>query len=122
MIIHSAIDKINGRYHVTFNPPKLSTLEEEALQNNSAPTVNLGGSFTGSATRAGGTPVTVTFTLPARNVFLPTDFPVKQIFEVDNADVMAKVWHDTIVTRMTDAKNTMLTTAANFEGEQMITV
>jgi hypothetical protein len=70
-------------------------------------------------------PITVEFTLPTATRRMESDFPVKQVFDLadtPNADVMAKVWADAIVTRLTSAKNTLIAMTTPLEGETGITV
>ncbi len=70
-------------------------------------------------------PTAVNFTLPSAGRRLMSDFPAKQIFDLrDSADsdIMAKVWGDTMVSRLTAAKTTLMSLTSDFQGETVVTV
>ncbi len=88
------------------------------------------GEVVGLTVDAGGsgyhvTPVDVDFDLPASYRRIKTDAPFRQTFDLADsvdADVKAKVWADTIVARLTEAKQTLLDRSVTFEGETVVTV
>ena len=70
-------------------------------------------------------PVVVSFTLPTAKRRLRSDFPVKQVFDLEDSpdsDAMAKVWAETVVSRCTAAKATLMGKSSPFEGETVTTV
>jgi hypothetical protein len=116
----------DSRYAAQVSVLRVTSAEQEKLTQFGDPLVEIGGTFTGSVTRPGeDTPVSVTFTLSARAVRLPSGFPVKRVFDlVDSADadVQAKVWADTIKTRMTTAKTTLMAQVSPLEGRTVTTI
>jgi hypothetical protein len=70
-------------------------------------------------------PIPVEFTLPEATRRLRSDSPFKRVFDLadgETQDVMAKVWADTIVSRCTAAKNTLMQRTSPIEGETLVTV
>ncbi len=70
-------------------------------------------------------PVVVDFTLQTATRRMKTDFPVKQVFDLEDdidSDVMAKVWASTIADRLTAAKDQLIGLSSPFEGETVVTV
>jgi len=70
-------------------------------------------------------PYTCAFTLLAAPRRIRTDFPVVQVFDLNDfpdADARAKVFADTIVSRLTTAKATLLAQTTPFQGESLVTV
>jgi len=70
-------------------------------------------------------PVIVSFDLPSATRRLRSDFPVKQVFDLEDdvdSDVKAKVWGDTIASRCAAAKMALISKASPFEGETVTTV
>lgn len=88
------------------------------------------GVITGITVSSGGTgynvvPVVVSFDLPTATRRLRSDFPVKQVFDLEDSadsDVKAKVWAETVVSRCTSAKAQLLSRSSPFEGESVTTV
>jgi hypothetical protein len=67
----------------------------------------------------------VTFSLPTATLRLRSDFPAKQIFDLEDdpdSDVKAKVWANTIVNRLTTAKTNLVNLSSPFEGVTVTTV
>jgi hypothetical protein len=89
-----------------------------------------GGVVTGVTVITGGTgyhnvPYSVSFVLPPALRRLRSDFPVVKVFDTadtPDADVMARVYADTIISRLTAAINTLKTQTSPFEGEFVTTV
>jgi hypothetical protein len=70
-------------------------------------------------------PVVVSFDLPTSTRRLRSDFPVKQVFDLEDdvdSDVKAKVWADAIASRCVSAKSSLMSKTSPFEGETVITV
>jgi len=117
MIIRHRIELQGRNYVVTLqldtaaqNP--ITPLEFEKLNQFGPMTVARGGVIT---------PVTGSaVTLPTSDVYLPVDFPVTQVFNLDdyaNADSLAAKWHDVMSTRIQAAIATLLAqTAVVTEG------
>ena len=125
MKINSHIDIISDRYHVQVDVLSTSAHEEELINYFGAPLVEVGNSFSGTVTRPDTTTVTVNFELPANQKRLPFDFPVKQVFDLNDdpeSDAKAKVFMDEIVNRITTAKNNLISQNANFVGETTTTI
>ena len=126
MKIHSNIDIVNDLYRAEIWIKEVSPVEQEAIDRFGEPVIDVGGDFTGSATRPGeGSPTATTFTLPSKNYYLPTTFPVQQTFSLTDfadADVRAEVYRQTIVTRIGSARTTILARASAFVGETLVTL
>jgi hypothetical protein len=126
MKIRTSIDLVANAYHVTVEIPALSVLEQELIAQFGEPPVATGGSFSGSATRPGdGAPTSTSFTLAERDCTIPTEFPVKQVFSLDDfadADVRATVFGTTIASRISAARTTLLAKDPNFIGETVTTL
>lgn len=206
MKIRTNIQPVDSQYHVQVDTLCFSASEDEKLATLGEPTIDIGGDFTGSASRPGQTnttavivptsgqpgsgavlavvvgsngtitsinvvsggtnyttcivlitgdgesgaatatvvsgvitavavtdagdgynqvPRSVSFSLPSAIRRIRTDFPVVRVFDLadtSDADVMAKVFADTIVNRLTTAKNTLISMGTPFEGESLVTV
>lgn len=125
MKIRSHIDIIKSRYHAQIDVFDLSANEEELINSFASPLVEVGGNFSGSVTRPDSTVVTVDFDLPTAQKRLPYDFPVKQVFDLQDdpkSDAFAKFFVDTIVNRITSAKNNLISKEDNFVGETVTTI
>lgn len=71
------------------------------------------------------TPVTTTFALPARLAGFVTGFPAQQSFDLADdaaADVMMKVWYETVVARIAAAHALLLKKSVVFQGETVVTL
>lgn len=126
MKIDTAIENVDGRYNVQVASLGFTASEEEKLAELGEPLVQIGGEFSGSILRPGDTENTaVDFTLPTYLRRMRSDFPVKHVFDLAddaNADVLAKVWAEAIVSRLTEAKVTLMAETSPFVGETRITV
>lgn len=126
MKITTEIENVAGRYNVQVATGGFTASEEEKLAAFGEPEVQIGGEFAGSATRPGDSdPIAVEFTLPEFLRRLRSDFPVKRVFDLadsENADIMAKVWADEIVSRLTVAKDALMIQTSPFVGETRVTV
>ena len=126
MKINSRIEIIDDEYLTLVGIQAVSPTEQEAIDRFGEPVVDVGGSFTGSLTRPGaGAPTAVAFTLPSKQYYLPSTFPVHQTFSLadyEDADVRAEVYRQTIVARIGSARTTILARAANFVGETLVTL
>lgn len=126
MKIRTTIENIDGRYNVQVETFGFSAVEEEKMQEFGEPLIDVGSDFSGSVTRPGaGSPTAVDFSLPPQTRRMKTDFPAKQIFDLadDNtSDVKAKVWADTIASRLSTAKSTLVAQESPFEGETVTTI
>ena len=81
--------------------------------------------ITGAGSGYNVVPYPVTFVLPPALRRMRADSPFVQVFDLDDypdADVRAKVWSDTIVSRLTTAKATLINMSSPFMGESMVTV
>jgi hypothetical protein len=128
MKVQIVIENIVGRYHVTVAIPQggISAREQELINEFGDLLIEVGGNFTGTETRpSGGGPIAVDFDLPLAQRRLTTDFPVREIFDLEDdaeSDVKAKVWGDTIKARIVTAKATLLSQASDFVGEDIETI
>ena len=125
MKIETDMELIGNVYHPIVLITAVTPAEGAQLDYFGEPQIDLGGSFSGSATRQGGSPVSVTFTLPDQLVSLPSSAPYKQVFSLDdsvNSDIMAVVWTAAIVSRITTAKTTLMSLVPNFVGQAASTV
>ena len=125
MKVNTIISLVDNRYRVSISVLDTSALEEEALQNYGDPLVEVGGEISGSATRDGEGPTSVTFTLPTEQRQLPGGFPLIKYFDLDDsadADVQAKVYADEILTRVTSARDVLIANASDFLGETTVTL
>lgn len=126
MKIRSTIDIIDRVYTVQVGVEGVTPAEQELLRQFGMPEVAVGGDFSGSATRPGDvSPTAVTFSLATETRRLPQDFPVKQVFSLDDAataDVQAVVFQNTINSRITSALTTLKAMVPNFVGESLTTV
>ncbi len=126
MKIFDSIELHDRSYEVVIRIDGTTPVEDAQLSEFGEPLVDVGGTITGSATRPdAGSPTTVTITLPSKLVRLTSQFPVKEVFSLDDdsdADVMAKVWRNTIVARITAAKTTLMDLTENFVGETVTTI
>lgn len=125
MRISRQIERIGDRYHVTTGIIGLSTNEDQLVMEHGEQIVDVGGSFSGSATRPGEGATSVTFTFPSKELLMPSQFPDVRIFDLaDDADsdVMAKVYSDTIVTRLTSAITTLRSLSSPFVIDDITTV
>lgn len=120
------IENVEGRYNVLVSTLGFTASEEEKLAQFGEPLVEVGGEFTGSATRPGDDePVEVEFELPQYLRRLRSDFPVRRVFDLadtENADIQAKVWATTMTDRLTSAKNELMAQVAPFVGQTRTTV
>ncbi len=126
MKVFTSIELVGNVNEVLVRIDGMSPAESEAIARFGEPTIDAGGSITGSATRPGDDdPTEVTLTLPSKVVRVPSEFPIKEVFsfdDTDDADVRAEVWRTTMVTRVTAAKTSVIAQAANFVGETLATV
>lgn len=70
-------------------------------------------------------PVSVSFSLPKKPVRIKSGFPVKEVFDMDddpNADIKAKVWAETVQSRMVTARDSLIQKTAYFEGTTIETL
>ena len=111
MHLYSSITLINNTYHVQVGPRILegtsafTPAEQEALAKAGEPVVEVGGTFTDSP---------LTFTLSEEDRLFPSQFPVKQLFSLDDDDDagdMAVLFRDTIKTRIEAAMESARTAA-----------
>jgi len=120
MEIEVRIDLINRSYRVqvglTGAPgTPLSPVEYQAIQRFGEPVVQLGGTFT-----AGG----LTFTLPAATARFPSQFPVNQIFSLDDfADAAARatLFRNTMESRIVAARDAVVSASPGVTGHFITT-
>jgi hypothetical protein len=127
MKIHTNITPIDSRYHVEVAIKELSALEEEKIAQLGEPIVNAGGEFSKQLEDSDnpGSYYQVMFTLPVRHRRVPSDFPVKQIFDlVDyaDADKLAKVYAQVMTERLTAAKDSLVKEKVDYIEETLVTV
>lgn len=126
MKIKREINVVDGRYEVQVSVVNFSSVEQEKMIEFGEPEIEIGGNFTGTAVRSSDPEeIDVDFDLPQSQRRLRTEFPIKQVFDTqdeENADVMAKVFADTIAARITSAKTTLVGQTAEFEGETTTTI
>lgn len=101
MVLRKTITLLNKTYHVQIGLDQgeefaLTPVEREAIRQNGEPVVDCGGAFTGPPA----------FTLPARELRFPSQFPVVQLFNTDdyaNAEDRANVFKDAVSARIVTA-------------------
>lgn len=126
MKIATSINKINNRYVATVDVVEFSNLEKEFINKFGSPVIELGGLFEGDLVDPNTSElVSVSFSLPTKPRRLDVDFPQNQIFDsfdfVD-APFRAKLFIDTIVSRITLAKSILMSKNAPFVGEFLTTI
>lgn len=127
MKIYTNIELIDNRYHVEIDINELSAHETELISQLGEPIIDAGSNFSGQQEDIDnpGEYYEVNFTLPVRHRRIPSDFPIKQIFDlVDyaDADKMAKFYADTINKRIKDAKDTLVTETPDYISETLNTI
>lgn len=126
MKIKTTIDLVANTYHVAVGIEALSPHEQELIQQFGEPAVQIGGTISGSATIPGDqNPTSVSFTIPTETRTIPTEFPVKQVFSLDdnaNAGLRAAVYRTVIESRIASARTALVAKAANFVGETVTTL
>lgn len=126
MKIRSTIDLVGNTYHVAIDVPALSPQEQELVNQFGEPVVETGGTISGSATRPGEqNPTAVSFVLATGPRQLPSEFPVKKLFSLednDTADLMAVVYRTTLESRLSAARSALVARAPNFVGETVTTL
>jgi hypothetical protein len=126
MKIRTTIDLIANAYHVIFEIVSVSALETELIRQFGEPEVETGGTISGSATVPGDqSPTAVTFTVPVRIRQVPTEFPFKQVFSLDDnvqAGLMAAVYRTTIEARLSAARTALISQSPDFVGETVTTL
>jgi hypothetical protein len=125
MQLETTIRLSSGVYHSEVTLLSFTPVEEEAINNFGAPTVECGAAF-GVTGSTGATGTNTYFELPANSRAFPTQFPVKQSFSLadypvgtsgpPNAAVRANVWKSTIVTRITAAVESKRSESALYIG------
>jgi hypothetical protein len=125
MKIHNSIDPINSRYHIQIHIHELSALEEQLIKEVGPPVINIGG-IIAAPYEENGNLIDVEFKLPNRYRRIPTDFPVKQIFDLvdySNAEQMAHVYAQVITKRLIAAKDELVSDHRDPSGDEtLITV
>lgn len=126
MKIQSIIENINGRYIVQVNVFELTALEEEKSLQFGEPIINIGGRFHAFIRRDPlAQQIEVDYTLPDKHRRIASDFPITQIFDLNDAsdaDVNAQVFADELKTRIQAAKQYLVVQGAPFIGETITTV
>lgn len=125
MKLQTFIDVVDNRYRVEIRIYDTTSLEDELMDQYGEPFVEVGGSFSGTVNLPEGGTQAADFTLPAEQRRLKSDFPLVKYFDLDDdadSDVNAKLYAETITTRLTTAKNTLLTNDQNFVSESVTTV
>jgi hypothetical protein len=117
MEIDVRIDLINNVYHVqvgltdSASGKPLTPVEAEAFQRFGEPLVQIGGTFTAGE---------LSFTLPADARRLPSQFPVKQAFSLDDypddAGDRATAFRNTMETRLIAARDAALAETPGVTG------
>lgn len=108
-----------GVYHVEIglgSVAPLSPVEQEALQRFGEPVVECGGTF-GEGDSS--------FTLPAVQRRLPSQFPVKQMFSLadfEDANARAVLFRDTMITRLTAVRTALLARDPGYTGHSVIPI
>lgn len=126
MKIQTLIDNNNSRYQVYFDILSFTAQEEELMNQFGEPILNVGGYFKGEAKRDSSSPyIMVEFTLPTKHRRIDLDFPISQIFDLNddiNADVKAYVYANELRSRIQAVKNTLLQNSSPFIGETINTI
>lgn len=125
MKISTHIDLVANRYRVTVEVHSPTAHEAETLAQYGEPLVETGGTVTGSATRPGEGATSVTLSLPAEQRRLLADFPLVRVFDLGDdadADVQARVYADTIASRVASARNALMSNSSHFIGETTTTL
>lgn len=126
MKINTEINLVDGRYRVQISVFDLTAVEEELFRSHGNEIVNTGGTFSGSLTKPGaGAPTSVSFELPEEQRMLPSQFPVVQIFDLDDdadSDVKAKIYANEISNRISTAKTNLLNKNSHYIGQTVTTI
>lgn len=125
MRVDTNISLSNNRYRVTVRTSDPTAVEEELFERFGEPLVETGGVFSGTLTRPGDSPESVTFTLPTSQHRIFLDFPVVQVFDLganSDADLYAKLFANTILDRITAARDAVLAQSAPFVGRNIVTI
>lgn len=125
MRVDTNISLTNNRYRVTVRTLEPTAAEEELFQKFGEPLVETGGEFSGNVTRPGESPESVSFTLPTSQYRIFLDFPVVQVFDLGDdpdSDLYAKLFANTILDRITAARDSVLAQAAPFVGRNIVTI
>ena len=126
MKIQTLIDNINSRYNVQVDVLDLTAYEEELIQQFGEPILDIGGFFKGEARRDNNSLyVAVEFTLPSRHRRIPSDYPISQIFDLNddiNADIKAEVYSLELKSRIKAVKNSLIKNESPFIGETIHTI
>ena len=130
MQLEKTIRLVNNSYsaEVSLSDDGLTGIEKDALAELGDLTIDLGGTFTGS-TYAGtyGDLNSISYTLPTNQVSFPSQFPCKQVFSIadhSNAAQRAKLFVETIQTRINTARGTLITAynATTYIGKTVVTI
>lgn len=126
MILESNIKIVGNAYRVEIAIIELTPMEKQAIDRFGMPDVDVGGRIQGSATRPGaGSATAIDVTLPSALHKLPAGFPVVGVIafdDYDDVDVVAKVWSDKILERVTDARDLVISRSQHFVGQTRTTV
>lgn len=134
MKVQTFINVVDNRYRVEIRIYDTTQNEDELMEQYGEPLIEVGSTdaepnFVGTETvseagRGVGGDVSVSFTMPAEQRRLKSDFPLVKYFDLADdvdSDVKAKVYADKILSRITTAKTTLLTNVSDFEGETVTT-
>lgn len=122
MRITTGIKLRNRRYYVTIDVDhaEFSTLTATQLRRFGEPILELGGAFSGSATRTGDSdPTSVSFELSDLQRRVPSQLPHQQVFDLRDsadADVEARVYEQEIRSRLETLRDELMAEQANFVG------
>lgn len=126
MRLSTKIELLDNVYRAEVGIDKLTPLEAEAISRFDEPSIDVGSTIAGSATRPGDeAPTAVSFVLPAKARALPRQFPVSEVFsreDFGDADVRAAVWIGVVSSRVVSARNAALSASAPFISDNINTV
>lgn len=126
MKVRTNIENINSRYIVQFDLYDFTAHEEELMQQFGEPIMNIGGYFQGEVRRDDTVPYTmVSFTLPNKHRRIASDFPITQVFDLNDdtqSDLYAQLYAVELRSRIQSIKTTLLSKHSAFIGETINTI
>lgn len=109
-----------GRYTAQIEVWELSAGDRDILAAHGEPLIQVGGLIEGSPAAGPKSGVTVSFELASELRRLPSQFPVKKVFDTrdhEDADAMAEVYSAVINQRIIEAYQALIAKGSSYTGE-----
>jgi hypothetical protein len=123
MEIRKTIRLVGNVYHVEIDLAEgagfcpISPIEQQQLNQFGEMLLDLGGAFTDEEDPP------LEFDLPTNEVYIPSAFPIKQLFSLDDfeddANARAVIWRDTIMSRINIALTALLAKSSGTTGSEV---